>query len=197
MRLGGGFEMKLYHVSTINKDKKNLDLSIDPKQDIQFTGDLVYNVSSFERFYAEYNTPMISELARKRGWIKEKVATEAVFEYIRQKQYFYKPSRLLSTYFTNSLENAEIFNKREREGKAAIFTFDADSNNVFCFNMDLFHRACVSVESNGLKDDTFQYTKRLAEIYWQGYEGINNRDCEILYLGLPILKNIESERNSD
>lgn len=184
--------MKLYHVSTINKDKKKLDLSQEPKQDIRFTGNLVYNVSLFERFYSEYNMPIISELGKERGWIVEKVATEAVFEYIRQKQCFYKPSRLSSTYFTNSLENAKMFNNTEREGKAAIFTFNADENNAFYFNMDIFHNVCASFKSNGITNDTFQYAKQLAEIYWKGYEGINNTNCEILYLGLPILENIGS-----
>lgn len=157
--------------------------------------EMQWEVFSFEQFYLEYNRPIISKLGKEKKWIVEKIATEAIFEYIRQKQYFYKPSRLSSTYFTNSLDAAEKFNNVNREGEADIFTFNADKNNAFCFNMDIFKNACVSFETRGLTLDTFLYAKHLAEIYWKGYEGINNDNCEILYLGMPILKNIKYEKD--
>ena len=187
--------MELYHVSTQNRSLDVLDMSRMPKQDFDSVKKLVDDVRIFPDFYKELNSSKMQQFSLERGWIKEKIAAEAIFEYVRREEFKEKPSRLYSAYYTASSENAYSFNRRQRGGRGAIFVFTADESKSFCFNMDIFHKACVCFQEEEIREESVKKVVMVAREYWKGYENIASSNSEILYLGNPILEKYKEYEN--
>lgn len=178
--------MKLYHVSRIHAKKDILDMSIAPKNDIQFVHPMMVVAHSFENFSKAINSQLVHEQSKIKGWITQKIAAEAIFEYVRSEKYPDHPSRLLFSYFTDSFEAASLFNNTNREGQGAIFEFEAEKNKCYYYDMDIFDFA-VNQLITGLTELIFNQIFNIADIYWQAK---NNKNIEILYKEHPVLKRI-------
>lgn len=87
--------MKLYHVSRNNKNKPEIDMSQTLKNDMCYIHFLIDVMKSFNEFYKMYNSPLAEQYSKERGWSKEKIATEAIFEYVRFTEYETNPSRMI------------------------------------------------------------------------------------------------------
>lgn len=178
--------MKLYHVSRHNADKEILDMSESIKDDLRFVYPLLVVVHSYEDFCATFNSQFMLKLSTKKMWSVCKIATEAIFEWVRLTKYPNSPSRLLFSYFTDSMELAVAFNKKEREGQGAIFEFEGEDDSCYYYDMDIFDSAVKLLEA-GLNENSFNRTFDIADIYWKAN---NNKNIEILYKEHPILKRI-------
>lgn len=179
--------MKLYHVSTQNKNKKIIDMKKSIKDDMRFVGFLLDRIKGFDDFNQAYNSEFMQISSKKRGWIAQKIVAEAIFEFIRQKDYPSSPSRLMYSYFTDSVEKAKYFNKKERENEGDYFVFEADEEKVYYYDMDVFNAAVKVLEKQGLTEQSFEKVKEFARTYWLTSEEGNT---EILYKGSPVLENI-------
>ena len=155
--------MQLYHVSIQNKNKEVIDMNTTIKDDMRFVGFLLDNIKGFDDFYQAYHSEFIQMCSKKRGWIVEKIASEAIFEFIRQSDYPSSPSRLVYAYFTDSIEKAKAFNGLERENKGDYFVFDADEDKVYYYDMDVFDSAVKVLEERGLTEQSFEKTKGFAK----------------------------------
>lgn len=177
--------MYLFHVSKINRNKDEIDMSSSIKNDIKYAYFLIDAMNRYQDFHSVFNSKIIQMYATEKDWTKEKIAVEAVFEYIRLTEYPNSPSRLLYTYFTDSLDSAKIFNHTERNGEGSIFKFDADGDKVFYYDMDIFHSAVRLLETIGLTQKTFEKLITLSRKYW-----LTDKDgnTEIIYKGHPVLK---------
>ena len=179
--------MKLYHVSRNNKNKPEIDMSQTFKNDMRYVHFLIDVMKSFDEFYKMYNSPLAEQSSKERGWSKEKIATEAIFEYVRFTEYETNPSRMLYAYFTDSIEKAKAFNVDRRENDGDYFSFEADADKIYYYDMDIFHQAVKTLEIHGLTEDVFTNILKSARKYWlTSKEG----NTEILYKGNPVLKNI-------
>lgn len=85
-------------------------------------------------------------------------AIELLFEYVRRAHFLDRPSRFTSYFGVESLPEAQTFNQRFADGKAAIWEVEATS--WFRGNMDLL----TSTQSNLV----YSY---FAHLYWQGAPG--------------------------
>ena len=94
--------MYLFHVSKINRNKDEIDMSSSIKNDIKYAYFLIDAMNRYQDFHSVFNSKIIQMYATEKDWTKEKIAVEAVFEYIRLTEYPNSPSRLLYTYFTDS-----------------------------------------------------------------------------------------------
>lgn len=181
--------MKLYHVSTFNKNKVEINMTESVKNDVTYVYFLMDNMNAYTNFYKAYNSRLIEMYSKQKGWSKEKLAVEAIFEYVRLVEYTNSPSRLLYTYFIDSINKAKTFNKVERNNCGDYFSFEAEEDKVFYYDMDIFDSAVKTLENIGLKEITFENIKMIARKYWMTSEDGNT---EILYKGRPILKNISN-----
>ncbi|MBQ8575529.1 MAG: hypothetical protein IJ447_05730 [Clostridia bacterium] len=181
--------MKLYHVSTLNKNKVEINMTESVKNDVIYVYFLMDNMNAYTNFYQAYSSQLIEMYSNQKGWSKEKLAVEAIFEYVRLLEYSNSPSRLLYAYFTDSIDNAKTFNQVERNNCGDYFSFEAEEDKVFYYDMDIFDSAVKTLESVGLTEIAFENLKMLARKYW-----LTSRDgnTEILYQGRPILKNISN-----
>ena len=179
--------MELYHVSVINKNKDVIDMKASVKNDMEFVGFLLNNIKEYSDFYCSYHSDCMKRCSNKKGWSVEKIASEAVFEYVRLTEYSWSPSRLMYTYFTDSVERAKQFNKYKREENGDYFWFDADEDKVYYYDMDAFDSAVKLLKLQGLTEQSFEELKHIARTYWLTSKDGNT---EILYKGKPVLKNI-------
>lgn len=178
--------MKLYHVSKINKGQKIIDMCKNKKNDVKYVLFLMDEIYNYDRFYKAYRSEQMNTISNEKGWTREKIAAEAIFENIRRSEYTESPSRLLYAYFTDSLEKAKTFNKDQRNNEGDYFSFDADEDKVYYYNMDVFTEAADSLK-NGFSKQSFDFVKKKAKEYWTTSKSGN---VEILYKGKPILLNI-------
>ena len=179
--------MKLYHVSKRHAGEIVLDMSRCIKDDLRFVYPLLVVTHSYEDFFATFNSQFMLNQSTKKEWSVCKIAAEAIFEWVRLRKYPNNPSRLLFSYFTDSLETAEVFNQKEREGQGAIFEFEGDAEKCYYYDMDVFDSAVKLLET-GLTLCSFKRIFDIADIYWKAE---NNKNIEILYKGHPILKRIQ------
>lgn len=186
--------MQLFHVSKRNKNKIEVDMAEFPKGDMQFLSFLIDVVNDYDAFYQTYNSEFMKMCSKKKKWTIEKMASEAIFEFVRRKHYLSSPSRLLYAYFTDSIEKAKKFNEKEREKEGDYFVFDADEDIVYYYDMDMFDSAVKILEKQGVTQQSFERIKEVARKYWlTSKEG----NTEILYKGTPILKNIAKVIEND
>lgn len=175
--------MKLFHVSTNNKKMNSVDMATNKKHDIKYVFYLFYSATSFEEFLFAFNSDITKACSKEKQWSPEKLAAEAIFEYVRVRKHSESPSRLYYAYFSESYEKAKEFNEKHRSGNAAIFEFTADPKNVYRYDMDIFEDAVKTFE-NGVTLENYEKVIVLAETYWnQTIHG----ETEILYKGYPIL----------
>ena len=179
--------MKLYHVSKNNKNRDVIDMKTFVKNDMEFVGFLLDSVQEYNCFYQAYNSEFMQMCVERKGWSAEKIASEAVFEYIRKNDYTSSPSRLSYAYFTDSIEKAMSFNKEERENEGAYFVFEADEEKVYYYDMDLFDMAVRILENDKLTENSFRKINDIAKKYWLGSKEGNT---EILYKGNPVLEKV-------
>ncbi len=181
--------MKLYHVSTINKNKVEINMNESIKNDVIYVYFLMDKMSAYVDFYKAYNSNLIEMYSSQKGWKIEKIAVEAIFEYIRLFEYPSSPSRLLYTYFTDSIDKAKLFNQVERNNCGDYFSFEAEEDKAYYYDMDIFDSAVKMLENTGLSEISFENIKMIARKYWMTSKDGNS---EILYKGRPILKNISN-----
>lgn len=179
--------MKLYHVSKRNKNIKVIDMNTSIKNDMEFVEFLLENIKEYNRFYQAYHSEFMQICSKNKEWTVEKIASEAIFEFIREKEYPSSPSRLLYAYFTDSVEKAKAFNDLERKNEGDYFVFNADEDKVYYYDMNEFHSAVKVLEHQGLTEQSFEKIKQSARRYWLTSKYGNT---EILYKGNPVLKNI-------
>ena len=179
--------MKLYHVSGNNKNVDEIDMSTSIKNDISYVYFLMDNMMEYSSFCQMYHSQLIQRYSQEKGWGLEKIATEAIFEYIRLTEYSSNPSRLLYAYFTDLIDGAKIFNQTQRADNGDYFSFDADENQAYYYDMDMFDLAVKTFETNGLTEQSFEKIKQISRSYW-----LTSKHCntEIIYKGHPVLKNI-------
>lgn len=181
--------MKLYHVSTLNKNKVEINMTESIKNDVIYVYFLMDDMNSYISFCEAYSSQLIEMYSKQKGWSKEKLAVEAIFEYIRLLEYSNNPSRLMYAYFTDSIDKAKAFNKVERNNYGDYFSFEAEEDKIFYYDMDIFDSAVKILENIGLTKITFENVKTIARKYWLTSR---NGNTEILYKGRPILKNISN-----
>lgn len=186
--------MQLFHVSKRNKNKLEVDMAEFLKGDMQFLSFLIDDVNDYDAFYQTYNSEFTKMCSKKKNWTVEKMASEAIFEFVRRKYYPSSPSRLLYAYFTDSIEKAKAFNDLERENQGDYFVFDADDEKIYYYDMDEFHSAVKVLEHQGLTEQYFERIKEIAQKYWRSSKAGNT---EILYKGTPVLKNITKVIKND
>ncbi len=186
--------MKLYHVSRNNKNLDIIDMSKSIKNDIVYVYFLMDNMMEYGDFYHAYHSELMQKYSTEKEWGPNKIATEAIFEYIRLTEYSKSPSRLLYTYFTDSIEKATVFNETERENDGGYFSFDADEDKVYYYDMDIFDSAVEILRAQGLTKMSFEKVKKVARIYWQTSK---KGHTEIIYKGNPVLKNISELVKND
>lgn len=179
--------MKLYHVSCRNANKEILDMREFIKDDLRFVYPLLVVVHSYEDFLVTFNSQFMHNQSHIKNWSVCKIATEAIFEWVRLRKYPNNPSRLLFAYFTNSMALAEAFKEKERDGQGAIFEFEGDVGSCYYYDMDIFDSAVKLLEA-GLNECSFKCIFDIADIYWKAE---NNKNIEILYKGFPVLKRIK------
>lgn len=166
-----------------------IDMGQHVKCDVVYVYFLMDAMQTYDKFCQMYNNSLVEQYSKEKGWSNEKIATEAIFEYIGLTEYANSPSRLLYAYFTDSLEKAKIFNKVERENSGDYFFFEGDEKNIYYYDMDIFKHAFKELRDTGLTEKTFEHIKSLARKYWlTSKEG----NIEILYKGRPVLKNISA-----
>ena len=95
--------MKLYHVSSRNADKEVFDMAESIKDDLRFVYPLLVVVHSYEDFLVTFNSQFMYKQSAIKQWSVCKIATEAIFEWVRLRKYPDNPSRLLFAYFTTFL----------------------------------------------------------------------------------------------
>ena len=158
-------------------------MGIKKKCDIRYVSYLFYSATSFEEFLSAFNSDITKACSAEKKWSPEKLATEAIFEYVRTEKHPESPSRLCYAYFSESYEKAKEFNEKYRSGNGAIFKFTADPQNTYHYDMDIFDEA-VKMFETGVTLKSYEKVMALAEIYWnQTIKG----ETEILYKGYPIL----------
>ena len=106
--------MELFHVSTHNKKMNSIDMGIKKKCDIRYVSYLFYSATSFEEFLSAFNSDITKACSAEKKWSPEKLATEAIFEYVRTEKHPESPSRLCYAYFSESYEKAKEFNEKYR-----------------------------------------------------------------------------------
>lgn len=185
--------MKLFHVSVINKNIDVIDMRKTVKNDYIYVEPLINNVNTFSGFNRGYYDPCMQQKAKTKGWTLNKLATEAIFEYIRFSEYPNSPSRLLSAYFTDSLIAAKEFNQKQRAGNGDFFWFEADDREVYYYDMGLFHLAVTSFDTSGITEANYNNALILARKYWLTSR---NGETEVLYKGIPVLTNITDKVKS-
>ncbi len=179
--------MKLYHVSGINKNKPEIDMRQSSKCDVTYVYFLMDAMQTYDEFHRMYNHSLVEQCSKEKGWSKEKIAAEAIFEYVRLTEFSASPSRLLYAYFTDSIQKAKTFNKVERNNNGDYFYFEADEDKIYYYDMDIFDQAVKELNETGFTEKSFEYIKSIARKYWlTSKEG----NIEILYKGRPVLKNI-------
>ena len=181
-----GDSVKLFHISTRNKQLNLLDMTIHKKNDLKYVFYIFDSAISFEEFLFAFNSKITKACSEEKGWSIEKLAAEAIFEYVRVQKHPESPSRLFYAYFSDSYEKAIEFNRKWRSDAGAIFEFTADIDKIFYYDMDIFDDA-VKLFEKGVTQKSYEDAMALAEIYWNAK---SQKNIEILYKGYPVLTRI-------